>query len=70
MNEMLIDKLAFDRYNSDIKCGVANYHRQIALAPQNSGPRFQLALALLSLATRIQPSLAFQLQPPAQPATA
>jgi len=70
MNEMLNDSLAFDRYNNDVKRGEANYQRQAAIVSQGSGPRFQIALALVNLATRIQPALSIQIRPPAQPAAA
>ena len=70
MNEQIFFDLGQQRYNDDVVRGEANYKRQSANAPQDSGPRFQIALALVSLAARIQPSLSVQIQSPAQPAAA
>lgn len=70
MNEMLNDSLAFDRYTNDLKRAEANYQHRTAKRSSKNGPRFQIALALLSLATRIQPALSVQIQRPAGPATA
>ncbi|CAN5629107.1 hypothetical protein BH23CHL2_BH23CHL2_28380 [soil metagenome] len=70
MNEMLNDRLAFDRYNSDIKRGESNYSRQAGIGSQSNGPRARLATALLNLATKLQPELTVEVQQPAQPATA
>lgn len=70
MNEMLNDSLAFDRYTTDLKRAEANYQQRTAMASRANGPRFRIALALLNLASRIQPSLAIQIQQPAEPAAA
>ncbi len=70
MNELLNDSLAFDRHSSDIKRAEINYTRQVALAGQGRGARFRIAVALLNLATRIQPALAVQLQQPVEPLAA
>ncbi len=70
MNEQIFFDLGQQRYNDDIARGEANYKRQAATAVQASGPRFQLAISLINLASRIQPSLSVQVEQPAQPATA
>jgi hypothetical protein len=70
MNEQIFFDLGQQRYNDDIARGEANYKRQTATVVQSSGPRLQLAISLINLASRIQPSLSVQVEQPAQPATA
>ena len=69
MNEQIFFDLGQQKYSDDVARGEANHKRQADLDSTSAGPRFHLAVALLSLAARIQPSLSIQVQRPAQVAT-
>ena len=70
MNEQIFFDIGQQKYNDDTVRGEASYNQRAALAMNGGGPRFHLAVALLSLASRIQPSLSINVQQPAQPAAA
>ena len=70
MYEQIFFDLGQQKYTDNVARGEANYQRQAALDSATSGLRLHLAVALLSLATRIQPSLSIQNQRPAQAAAA
>ena len=70
MNEQLFYVLSRQRYHEDVKRGEANYTWQAVSVTPSNGPRARLAVVLVSLATRLQPSLDITIQQPSQPAAA
>jgi hypothetical protein len=70
MNEQLFFDIGQQKYTDDVTRGEANYQVQNAIAALSNGPRAKIAVGLVSLATRLQPNLAIEVQQPARPATA
>ena len=70
MNELLNDLLAQQRYADDLARAEQAYDRQTALNAGTSPTRTRLALGLVTLATKLQPTLAIHVQRQAPTAVA
>ena len=70
MNEQIFFDLGKQRYSDDIARGERNYAQQAVVDIEAQSVRDRIALGLVKLAASLQPSLAMQVQRPAQHAAA